>query len=151
MQRQKRNDPLIRKSPDAEFKIALWCNGSTPDSGSVCESSSLSKATNFSLTLPCGVMVAHRILVPFVRVRVFPRQLRRLMKYFISRFLLPLLAVNKINSPCSTFSDGVCYKFVRRIIIIKNYLDSCLRVNLKLCDPKNILGRKGPHIPKTLP
>lgn len=25
--------------------IALWCNGSTPDSGSVCESSSLSKAT----------------------------------------------------------------------------------------------------------
>ena len=25
-------------------------------------------------TLPCGVMVAHRILVPFVRVRVFPRQ-----------------------------------------------------------------------------
>ena len=24
---------------------ALWCNGSTPDSGSVCESSSLSKAT----------------------------------------------------------------------------------------------------------
>ena len=53
--------------------IALWCNGSTPDSGSVCESSSLSKAT-FSI-LPCGVMVAHRILVPFVRVRVFPRQL----------------------------------------------------------------------------
>ena len=26
-------------------EIALWCNGSTPDSGSVCESSSLSKAT----------------------------------------------------------------------------------------------------------
>ena len=27
------------------IQIALWCNGSTPDSGSVCESSSLSKAT----------------------------------------------------------------------------------------------------------
>lgn len=27
------------------FYSALWCNGSTPDSGSVCESSSLSKAT----------------------------------------------------------------------------------------------------------
>ena len=27
--------------------IALWCNGSTPDSGSVCESSSLSKATKY--------------------------------------------------------------------------------------------------------
>ena len=30
-------------SPDRND--ALWCNGSTPDSGSVCESSSLSKAT----------------------------------------------------------------------------------------------------------
>ncbi len=28
------------------------------------------------IKLPCGVMVAHRILVPFVRVRVFPRQLK---------------------------------------------------------------------------
>ena len=28
-------------------------------------------------TMPCGVMVAHRILVPFVRVRVLPRQQNR--------------------------------------------------------------------------
>ena len=34
-----------------------------------------------SVTLPCGVMVAHRILVPFVRVRVFPRQLNGFMNF----------------------------------------------------------------------
>ena len=27
-------------------QIALWCNGSTSDSGSACESSNLSKATS---------------------------------------------------------------------------------------------------------
>ena len=40
-------------------------------------------------TLPCGVMVARRILVPPVRVRILPRQLkeraksRRLSSFFI--------------------------------------------------------------------
>lgn len=38
-----------RKAPRAvlekEENIALWCNGSTSDSGSACESSNLSKAT----------------------------------------------------------------------------------------------------------
>ena len=34
--------------------IALWCNGSTPDSGSVCESSSLSKATKIPTALWCN-------------------------------------------------------------------------------------------------
>ena len=41
-------------------------------------------------TLPCGVMVAHRILVPFVRVRVFPRQhlKSRLINRLVAIFLL---------------------------------------------------------------
>ncbi len=45
MQRQKRKRLLMTQN------IALWCNGSTPDSGSVCESSSLSKATQISFRL----------------------------------------------------------------------------------------------------
>lgn len=43
-------------------------------------------------TLPCGVMVAHRILVPFVRVRVFPRQLKR--PYFKDVFLFPVILLS---------------------------------------------------------
>lgn len=34
-------------------------------------------------TLPCGVMVARRILVPPVRVRILPRQLKERVKYLI--------------------------------------------------------------------
>ena len=37
--------------------------------------------------MPCGVMVAHRILVPFVRVRVFPRQQKSVL---LNAFLLSL-------------------------------------------------------------
>ena len=43
----KKGLPLHRKrdKAGATNKIALWCNGSTSDSGSACESSNLSKAT----------------------------------------------------------------------------------------------------------
>ncbi len=41
--------------------------------------------------MPCGVMVAHRILVPFVRVRVFPRQ-QSIRLYLISFGALAHLA-----------------------------------------------------------
>ena len=36
---------MTDKVDDKLKKIALWCNGSTSDSGSACESSNLSKAT----------------------------------------------------------------------------------------------------------
>ena len=46
--------------------IALWCNGSTPDSGSVCESSSLSKATLKPIHQPdrFSYYIAIRIRMP---------------------------------------------------------------------------------------
>lgn len=44
-------------------------------------------------TLPCGVMVARRILVPPVRVRILPRQQRRLRFFRKRLFFAPMIAV----------------------------------------------------------
>ena len=42
---QKLSVPLQRKSKTTLSNFALWCNGSTSDSGSACEGSNPSKAT----------------------------------------------------------------------------------------------------------
>lgn len=44
-------------------------------------------------TLPCGVMVARRILVPPVRVRILPRQQKTLTIFRKRLFFAPMIAV----------------------------------------------------------
>lgn len=60
---QRRGQKLNRNQRQ---NIALWCNGSTPDSGSVCESSSLSKATLKPIRQPdrFSYYIAIRIRMP---------------------------------------------------------------------------------------
>ena len=43
--------PYQKKVVILQYQNALWCNGSTPDSGSVCEGSSPSKATKSKSSL----------------------------------------------------------------------------------------------------